>query len=449
MPGLPRDSEGSTLLATRELQTRMSTPLAPRLPALLCDGTYYGSLAAVRSLGRGGIPVVVADDKRMTPASWSRYATRVMRCPPVSDADAMLRWLLRFGAREERTVLYPTSDEMAFLLSRHRAALDEHFALYQPDLGTILRVLDKRLLLEAAREAGVDTPATFFPATRAEAERCAREAPGPLLVKPRTQLFLELHRKGALAYGSPEDVGEAFDLFRRRNRYLPPIADQHPELTQPMLQRYYPEATESIHSVSGFRSRDGRHLAMLGAVKLLQRPRRLGVGLCFESAEVPEAVRTATTRLLEVLGYYGVFELEFIQAGGRHLLIDMNPRFYNQLQLDVSRGLDLPRMAYAGAVEDELELAALVARTSQSVGPQAFCNGIGLRMLVGAQLAFGTMSTADATRWRDWQRKHGPSLVDSLAADDDIAPFVAEGASQVYGCLRHPRAFLRMIALDR
>ena len=416
---------------------------------MLCDGTYYGSLAAVRSLGRVGVPVVVADDKRMTPASFSRYATRVLRCPPVAHADAMLRWLLRFGARERRMVLYPTSDEMAFLLSRHHAELQKYFALYQPDLGTILRVLDKRLLLEAARDAGVDTPATFFPSSRAEAERFAREDPGPLLVKPRTQLFLEHHRKGVLAQGSSRDIGRAFDAFRQDNRYLPPIRDQYPELSEPMLQRYYPEATESIHSLSGFRSRNGEHLAMLGAVKLLQRPRRLGVGLCFESADVPHEVRAGAARLLEVLGYYGVFELEYIRAGDRHLLIDMNPRFYNQLQLDVSRGLDLPRIAYAAATGDEQGLGNLVAASSGSTGGRAFCNGIGLRMLVGAQLAVGTMSTADATRWRDWRRKHGASLVDSISAADDRGPFVAEGVGQVYDCLRHPRAFLRMIALDR
>ena len=80
-------------------------------------------------------------------------------------------------------------------------------------------------------------------------------------------------------------------------------------------------------------------------MKVLQRPRRLGIGLCFASAAVPDDLRARATRLLDSLGYFGVFELEFIRSRGRYLLIDMNPRFYNQIQLDVTRGLDLPMLA--------------------------------------------------------------------------------------------------------
>jgi D-aspartate ligase len=419
-----------------------------RLPALLCDASFHGTLAAVRSLGRGGIPVLVAGTTRMAPAAWSRYATRTLRSPPVSHAAPFVEWLVRLGEREGRLVVYPTSDEMAFLLSTHRSELEKHFALYQPDIDTTLRVLDKKRLLEAAVKAGIDTPPTFFPETAAEAERVARDAGGPLLLKPRTQLFLQVHGKGSIL---PEaaSLTHAFDAFRRGHRYLPPISDGRPELMQPMLQRYYPEAADGIFSLSGFRSRGGDLLLLLGATKVLQRPRRLGIGLCFESAPIPGNLREGARRLLDELGYFGVFELELIQAAGRHLLIDMNPRFFSQIQLDVSRGLDLPRLAYAAAAGNDDELASLAARPAAGGCGHAFCNGIGLRILIAAQRTFGTMSSAEASRWDDWKRKHTPGLVDAIAADDDPGPLVAEGAGQLYSCLRHPRAFLRMIALDR
>jgi len=249
-------------------------------------------------------------------------------------------------------------------------------------------------------------------------------------------------------------VGAAFEAFRKANLYLPPIAGGWPELAQPMIQRYYAAAAEAIYSVSGFRSKAGRNgsqLIMLGSVKLFQSPRRLGVGICFESAEIPEDIRRRTSRLLDVLDYHGVFELEFIEAAGRHMLIDMNPRYYGQMQFDIARGVDLPRLAYAGATGDEDELARLMRRPEADEPPRryAYCNGIALKILVGAQRATGAMSRADADRWRQWRRAHAANLVDSTAADDDVAPNLAEVASQVYGCLRHPRAFLRMIALDR
>jgi predicted ATP-grasp superfamily ATP-dependent carboligase len=143
--------------------TRDVPSLAERPPTLLCDATYYGTLAGVRSLGRAGIPVVVADSVRIAPALWSRYATRRVQCPPVDQAERFVDWLLAFGRREGRHALYPTSDEVVFLQSAHKRELSAHFAMYQPDLDTTLRVLDKKRLLDDARAVGLDAPATWYP----------------------------------------------------------------------------------------------------------------------------------------------------------------------------------------------------------------------------------------------------------------------------------------------
>jgi D-aspartate ligase len=424
---------------------------SPRPPALLCDATFYGTLAAVRSLGRDGVPVAVVDSGRIAPASWSRYAVRRLRGPPAADAKRLLEWLRRFGTREERHVVYPTSDELVFLLSKHRGELAKTFALYQPDLRTTLRVLDKRKLLEAARSAGVDSPPTWFPETLADVDQVARDDRGPLMFKPRSQLFLVHHGKGAVVRRDRNGLRDGYERFCRANVYGAEAIAHLPEITRPMVQRYYPDASEGIYSLSGFRDRSGRHTAMLGSLKVLQRPRRLGVGLCFESAPVAPCLRARAERLLDELGYFGVFELEFIRSHGDLLLIDMNPRFYNQLQLDIARGLDLPRLAYAAALGDDTEVARLVGlahAASKRDEPRAFCNSIGLQILLGAQRAFGTMSTAEAARWHDWRRDQRDMLVDAIASDDDPGPLVSEGMGELYRCLRHPRSFLRMIALE-
>lgn len=418
-----------------------------RAPALLFDATFYGTLAAVRSLGRAGIRVAVADANRVTPATWSRYASRSLRSPPVAHASALMEWLVRFGTQEGPYVVYPTSDEVAFLLSSHREELSRHFAMYQPDVATMLRILDKKQLMETAQQVGVPTPPTVFPETAEDAERLAREIDGPLLFKPRTQLFRAIHHKGALV-DNRGAIAREYDAFRRGSVYRRPVRDRMPELAEPMLQRFYPDGVDGILSVSGFRSRGGRDVVMLGAMKVLQRPRRLGIGLCFESAPVDPDVRDGALRLLDRLDYFGVFEIEFIQVGGRHLIIDMNPRFYNQLQLDIARGMDLPRIAYAAASGDDATVTELTRRVPPEALGRAFRNGIGLRILVGAQRAFGRMSSAEALRWDAWAAGHGSALVDSVASDDDIGPLVADGATQVFGCLRHPFGFFRTMALE-
>jgi hypothetical protein len=175
----------------------------------------------------------------------------------------------------------------------------------------------------------------------------------------------------------------------------------------------------------------------------------MGVGLCFESAAVAPDLARLTARLLERLGYFGVFELEFLRDGERSLLIDMNPRFYNQLALDIARGLDLPRIAYAAALGDEATVARLLAEHHGGDGPIVFCNRIGLHMLLGAKRLFGRISREDASRWQRWARDPAKTVVDSVDAAGDRVPTLAEAASQVYECLRHPRGYLKNFVFDR
>jgi predicted ATP-grasp superfamily ATP-dependent carboligase len=323
------------------------------------------------------------------------------------------------------------------------------FALYQPDLQTIMRVLDKKSLLQAARAVGFDAPETWFPESSADVARAVREADGPLMIKPRTQIFLKAHKKGALLSRDPARASREYEKFSRQNPYWRPVAVCMPELAQPMLQRYHAEATRWIYSLSGFREESGGNLALLGAVKVLQRPRRMGIGLCFEHAPVDVSLATLTARLLESIGYYGVFELEFMRVGDRLLLIDMNPRFFNQLALDIARGLPLPRLAYAAALGNGAEVTRLLAAVPSGRAPYAFCNRLGLRVLLGAQHLLGTMSSSEADSWRKWVKDRQNRLVDPVADGDDSAPVWADAMIQLYDCMRHPRAFINMVGLDR
>ena len=335
---------------------------------------------------------------------------------------------MQLGAREGRHFIYPTSDEMVFLLSAHQGELARDFALFQPDLETTMRVLDKKQLLAAAADAGVETPQTWFPEDAADVERAARDADGPLLFKPRTQLFLRNHSKGALVPAEPSRLREAYRTFRAGSVYGPPVAGGMNYLAGPMLQRYYPEAAEGIYSLTGFRDRSGRHLPLLGSVKILQRPRRLGIGLCFESAPVPDVLRVCATRLLDGLGYFGVFELEFIRLGGRYPAHRHEPALLQSDAARRARGLDLPMLAYAAAIGDDHDVSRLT-RLASSIGTdRVFCNRIGLGILLGAQRLFGSMTSAEASRWR----VPGPAITrlrssTPIAADDDRGPTLAEG----------------------
>ncbi|MGA2447173.1 MAG: carbamoyl-phosphate synthase [Polyangiaceae bacterium] len=415
-------------------------------PALLCDASYYGTLAAARALGKEGVPVFVADSQWVAPASWSCHIAGRLSCPPVADVENFVDWLLWIGKRHSNCVICPTSDELCFVLAAFREDLAQTFSLYQPELSVVEQLLDKGRLLEHARAVGLDVPETWLPESDADVDRAQRECAGPILIKPRTQILLSTHNKGSLIQREGTGLRLAYERFIRGNTYAPAVRERLSAATRPMLQRYYPEATERVYSLAGFRDRTGCHFVAFAANKVLQRPRSMGVGLCFEEAVVDQNLLEGGQELLKRVGYYGVFELEFIRVGGRSLLIDANPRFYNQLAFDVARGLPLPQLAYAGALgqEDVVErlFAGLGGRRPSRT--HAFCNQLSLGVMVRAERILGAMSGEEATRWRDWRRDRNGSLVDAVADPEDPGPYVAEVARQVLDVVRSPRLFWRI-----
>lgn len=415
---------------------------------VLCNAGYYGTLAAVRSLGRIGVPVVTVDTGVLSPARYSRYSSSHLNSPPLDSAD-WTNWLLAFGREGPRRAIYATSDSVSFALADCREELGSVFDLYQPDLDTMMSILDKGLLINHAKAVGMETPATWLPESADEAERIIREVGGTFVVKPRSQLSVRTGSKGLMIDAANTNGRAVYDEMLRQMGHDNNFVKRFPEAAMPMLQRYHPEAMEQIYSLSGFRDASGKHVVMRAAVKIFQRPRQLGVGLCFEEAEVSPELAEQTIRLCERIGYYGAFELEFIVLDGRMLLIDFNGRLYNQLAFDIARGMDLPRLVYAGATKNADDLAHVVQSAAMHDGnePLVFCNSFGLSLTVNAQRAFRKMSLEEANRWREWRKDADGRIVDPIHAADDPIPAMVDRAGQVWRSIRHSRSFFREMAL--
>lgn len=418
-------------------------------PFLLSNADYYGTLAAVRSLGRAGVPVVTVDPSMLAAGRFSRYASQHLSCPPFDHTEAWIGWLMRLGREGPRRAIYATSDAVSFALACHREALSSSFFLLQPPLETMMAVLDKGRLLDHARAVGLDVPDTWLPATRREVAAVASEAGGALLIKPRSQLSVRSAIKGGLAPAGVDSVLAQYDLIRKDTAFGSEMARRYPETLEPMLQRYHPQAMEAVYSLSGFRDVSGRHFVLLGSRKILQRPRRLGIGLCFEAEPVDEVLAKQIERLCARIGYYGAFEIEFIRSEGRKLLIDFNARFYNQMVFDMVRGLNLPGLVYASAIGNDAEVERLLSSIPPAGADSgfAFCNQLGLRIAIGAQRAFGTMTREEAARWRNWRRERGDRIVDAIKDADDPLPTLVDLTRNVLQCVRHPRSFIRQIAM--
>lgn len=416
-----------------------------RPPILLGDARWFGTLAAVRDLGSRGVPVVVATDARFAPAAWSRHAQRTIPAPSLSDPDRYLGWLRRFGASSPGHVLYPTSDEAAWLLALHRDTLASHFRLYSPPLDALRRLLDKWQLNQDARAVGLDVPQTWCPDDEAAVERLGREASFPLFLKPRAQVFSMGAHKGARV-DSPEQLTSLWRTARDSARFHLIARERLPGVERPLVQAFH-SSSDRIYTVDGFIDESGELYAHKACTKLLQRPLRLGPGVLFEDSPTYPALAEGLRRLCQRVGFFGVFDAEFIEVDGRMLLIDFNPRFYNHMAFEVERGLPLPWMVYLGAVRDFPALRAAVgAAQAHPDEPRVFVHRLPTYLLLGMQALSRVMPARDRKRWRRFIAEQGHRITDPVQQPGDRLPALAEVAQELAAFARHPRSYLRKLA---
>ncbi len=447
-----------------EVKSPVATIEAPRLavapttsgspataPFLLTMPEYNGTLAAVRCLGDHGVPVTMAETSLSAPARWSRYVTRRAAAPPIMDAERFLDWLIEFGVRNSGHVLYPTCDELAWLMAARAAELRRHFELYQPPERAILSLLDKKVLHEQCGELGIPTLTSVFPETADAALRSGKELGVPLLLKPRTQILLTSRNKGVLVTEA-RALPRAYAEFVTANRYHPLFARAVPGIERPMLQTYCPEAAAGIYSLAGFIGEQEHQVVARGAMKVLQRPRRLGVGMCFEEAPVDDAALASLVRLCRRVGYYGVFEAEFVPRGGLLHLLDFNPRFYGQMGFETARALPLGYMAWLAARGDTagLDEAIRLARQWQEGRGYVYCHRSYLKLVISLRRLAGRMPPDEAARWLSWleSRRAQGLAIDATHAAHDRGPGWASRGHELYRALRHPRSFLLTTVLE-
>jgi D-aspartate ligase len=420
----------------------------PSATILLGNASYYGTLAAVRSLGRAGVNVVTVDPSMICHSRYSRYSSQHLTCPAFEESSAWAEWLLRKARVGPRRAIYATSDAVSFALARYQSELGADFDLYQPGLDTIMSILDKGLLIQHAQAVGIETPPTWFPQNSAEAAKITKDVGGAVLIKPRSQLAQRTKNKAYVVHGRGHRVQSIFDGYMKDQSTSSEFAKQYPATMTPVIQQYYPQAVENVYSLCGFREKIGGEVIMRAARKVLQQPRRVGVGLCFETAVVDPLLADRAKRLCERIGYYGVFELEFIFAEGKAMLIDFNGRFYHQIAFDIARGMELPALAYAAATGNQAEVTRLMARgnSEEHDDVAGFCNRFGLATMIKMQRMLRTMSRKDAARWLDWSRGLHGTIIDAVKDPRDALPSFVDAAQYLLHALRHPRDFVRQYA---
>lgn len=397
----------------------------------------------MRCLAANGFDVRVLSSELLAAAGWSRGVTRRHRGPSELESGAFLSKLLALGKAEPGQILLPTSDQTTWLYGANSELLGQYYRLYIPGISVIKRILDKKSLGEAADQAGFSTLPSWDPKDSDELKAFAPTLPYPILLKPRTHVQRVASDRGAVVH-CPSELLQQYELFaawkRDSTEALP-----FPKAARPILQQFVAVGSDGVQSITGFIDRDGGSFVTRRSRKVFQRSWPVGVGVCYESLPQDLSLSRSVHALCRELGYFGIFEVELLPFGGGWAVIDFNPRLYNQVGLDITRGLPLPALACLAALGDTAGLSTAVA-TAQSTIDNAstvFYDRFTLNAMLAVMYTTSRLSRSELAHWRAWEKQNSAHSVDVASDRRDPIPGVIHAVSEMFLGIKGVQRFFK------
>jgi predicted ATP-grasp superfamily ATP-dependent carboligase len=294
---------------------------------LLVDAGERAAVAACESLARSGYRVGTASSQSPAPAEWSRFSERRFRLPnPRLDPQGFAGLVGQIMSANAYQAMLPCSEGALWAVSSRRDLITgDDLTLGLPEKEVVSACTSKAQLLERAKDAGLSAPETVVCADREQALAAAERLGFPVILKPRRTVFSE--------DGSTNHLASAFVADAK-------ALDGKLEAGWPCLLQRREEG--QIVSFGGVMV-EGRLLAHVCSRYWRTFPAEAGP-VCFaRSIQAPASLVDSVTRLVDSMGWQGIFELELIERGGGDFaVLDFNPRVYGSLALGARAGASLP-----------------------------------------------------------------------------------------------------------
>lgn len=300
---------------------------------LITDGAQRSTLAAVRSLGKRGIDVTVAEDHLPCLAAASRYChDSFAYASPISDPDRFLRDLterLEGGAYD---LLIPMTDVTSYIVAQNRTRLSRYTKIGMPE--AFDAASDKGELIRLAQRLDIPVPKTHFPENIGDVEKLAGDLAFPVVLKPIRSRILQGAQWVSTRVEYAYSPWEMIEKCRR----------QQSSGALPMIQeRIYGPGCGAFLLFD-----HGEEKVVFFHRRIREKPPSGGVSVLRESLPIDPTMREHAVKLLKALNWHGVAMVEFKKdlADDRFKLMEINARFWGSLQLAVDAGIDFPYLFY-------------------------------------------------------------------------------------------------------
>lgn len=304
---------------------------------LLTNAQLRKTLAAARSLGSKGVDVFTVEETHFSPAAFSKHCKGSVVCPSACKKPREFEsWLLDTVKKLSCDVLFPMDDDTLEVVMKNRNELEKYCSLPLPPIESYVVASDKSRATVLARKAGVDCPETVIPDSLDNLLESTAHLRYPLVVKPR---------KSSGSRGI-RVVKEEKDLIRVYKE----VASVFPS---PFIQEYI--GTGEKIDICLLYNRDSQLRAHFVQKELRHFPEDIGPSTVQESI-LDSGLLNQALKLMKHLKWYGIVEIEFMvdRRDNKPKFMEINPRFWNSLEMAILAGVDFPWMLYRIALDGDV-----------------------------------------------------------------------------------------------
>jgi D-aspartate ligase len=326
--------------------TQSALPSTHPVPAVFVMNLHYTGIGIGRNLRSFGVEVHGLTSDPNAAGVRSRVFRRIHLVPHVRDEpEALCDRLLELRHEySDPPVIFPTSDADVLFLARFAERLAPHYRL-PPGRDALPQLMDKLNLASLAAKQSVSAPKTVLCASERDIGHAGLVLAFPVVIKPRSAhewrkkgVWEQVGARKAIMVDTPDDLMTEY-------RSLASVS------AEVLLQEYIPGGDSDIVVCCCYIDESGELLGHFTGRKLRQSPPLFGTGCLVEASPVPEIIPLSQL-LLQGCGYAGIAEVEFKRdpASGHHVLIEVNPRHWDQHQLGTMVGVNLTWIAYQKAI---------------------------------------------------------------------------------------------------
>jgi predicted ATP-grasp superfamily ATP-dependent carboligase len=294
--------------------------------ALLTADESPASLASVRALRSAGWEVHLAVTRDDTYAARSRAVARVLRLrADGADPERYAHELAAAVRAAPVDVVLPATESTLRALTGREALLGDGVAVGTCSTEALELATSKAAFQQLAGEAGLATLETVE-VDEAGLDAVAARLPVPAVAKPLRSVQDEGGRLVTLEVERVDDVDGLRRLLYR--------APEHRWLVQRRVEG-------TLAAVGGVAWR-GRLVCATHQVSPRIWPPQRGI-TAFATTVAPDRDRElGVARLMELVGWSGVFGVQFLLTDDAAYAIDLNPRIYGSIGLAIAAGQSLP-----------------------------------------------------------------------------------------------------------